>query len=245
MKIVRVDGKALILAIPPGQRKYSRRMFESVASGDIGTEAKATVAEIDEQRLKDGYSSTGAAHAPIDTPTNGDEASDVSGKRDRARKIDRSVENDNPLRGSKVQGPDNVPVDETDEVDAASSGNPEDAGSEEKDKLPNNHTNGSTASEGNIPNGVSVQTSVGPSSAPTLREEHEDLLRSVSSLNQLEQKIVEIDGRMNPKEIPVQNVWKNFRGIRNNQDLGSLFEMREDFYVYKHPKIVKEPKRRR
>ena len=219
-------------------------MFESEASVNTGTEGKATMAEAEEQALKDGNSSTGAAHASTDRPTNDDEASEIS-KRDGALNVDRAAENDILLGASKVQDPDLVSVNKTDEFDAASAGNPEDIGSAENKNLLKNIPSGSLASEVNDSNGASVQPSVRQSSTPALGEEHEDILHSVSSLNQLEQKIVEIDGRINPKDLPVQNTWKNFRGIRNNQDLGSLFEMREDFYVYKHPKIVKEPKRKR
>ena len=244
-KIVGADGKTLTLAIPPGQRKYSRRLFESVASKDTGTKAKVTTAEADEERPKDGNTTTGAAHASTETPTNGDEVSEVGGKGDEALYLDRAAENDMLQGGSRAQDPDIAPVDKTDEIGIASAENPEDIGSEKNDKLPKNHANESTSSEVNISNGVSVQPNDAPSATPSLREEDEDILHSVSSLNQLEQKIVEIDGRINPKDLPVQNTWKNFRGIRNNQDLGSLFEMREDFFVYKHPKIVKEPKRKR
>ena len=220
-------------------------MFESEASVNTGTEGKATIAETDGQRLKDRNSSTGAADTSTDRPTDDDGASEINGKRDGALNIDSVAENDNLVEGSKVKDPDLVQVDKTDEVDAAAAGNTEDIVPAKNDDLPKNPANGSTTSEVKISDEAADKTSVGQSSIPASRDEHEDILHSVSSLNQLEQKIVEIDGRMNPKGLPVQNTWKNFRGIRNNQDLGSLFEMREDFYVDKHPKIVKEPKRKR
>ena len=50
------------------------------------------------------------------------------------------------------------------------------------------------------------------------------------SLQALENKIIEVDGRVtNP---PNGNAWKCIRCLRNNQDRGSLWEMREEYFVY-------------
>ena len=69
------------------------------------------------------------------------------------------------------------------------------------------------------------------------------ILHEVSTLSQLEVRILEIDGRLNLNEVrPSINPWKALRGKRNNQDLGTLFEMREEFYVWKHPHIPKPPR---
>ena len=62
-------------------------------------------------------------------------------------------------------------------------------------------------------------------------------------LSNLEIEILEIDARPNLKEIrPSINAWKAFRGKRSNQDLGTLFEMREEFYVWKYSKLPKAPR---
>lgn len=69
------------------------------------------------------------------------------------------------------------------------------------------------------------------------------VIHEISTLSQLEVKILEIDGRLNLNEVrPSINPWKALRGKRNNQDLGTLFEMREEFYVWKHPHIPKPPR---
>lgn len=44
----------------------------------------------------------------------------------------------------------------------------------------------------------------------------------------LSTKILEVDGRI--KNPPNGNAWKDFRCKRNNQDMGSLFEIRQDYY---------------
>lgn len=84
-----------------------------------------------------------------------------------------------------------------------------------------------------------------PSTSTTASAINSDdaVIHEISTLSQLEVKILEIDGRLNLNEVrPSINPWKALRGKRNNQDLGSLFEMREEFYVWKHPHIPKPPR---
>lgn len=57
------------------------------------------------------------------------------------------------------------------------------------------------------------------------------LLVSVTTLQALEDKIVTVDGRLGKRV--EGNAFKNIRVKRDNQDIGSLFEIREDWYVYK------------
>ena len=84
-----------------------------------------------------------------------------------------------------------------------------------------------------------------PSTSDTASAINSDdaVIYEISTLSQLEVKILEIDGRLNLNEVrPSINPWKALRGKRNNQDLGTLFEMREEFYVWKHPHIPKPPR---
>jgi len=70
-------------------------------------------------------------------------------------------------------------------------------------------------------------------------------ITSVRSLRALEQAIITADGRFENEgqETPRStNPWRMMRGKRNNQDLGTLWEMREEYFVWQHPKIVKMPK---
>ena len=46
---------------------------------------------------------------------------------------------------------------------------------------------------------------------------------------ELERKIIELDGR-HPEGLKSTNAWKYFRCHRDNQDIGSLFEIREEYY---------------
>ncbi len=59
----------------------------------------------------------------------------------------------------------------------------------------------------------------------------------------LENRVIEIDGRMDPKDAPIASSWRYIRVLRNNQDLGSLFDIREELYVWNSSSIVKTPKK--
>lgn len=53
---------------------------------------------------------------------------------------------------------------------------------------------------------------------------------SVTSLASLEEKIVALDGKFSGNVNG--NAWKSIRVKRQEQDLGSLFDIREKFFVY-------------
>lgn len=64
--------------------------------------------------------------------------------------------------------------------------------------------------------------------------DEEDVVRyTMSNIRMLEDKIVELDGRT-PKADRNHNAWKAFRCQRDNQDLGSLLEVRQEHYVSKY-----------
>jgi hypothetical protein len=79
-----------------------------------------------------------------------------------------------------------------------------------------------------------------PSQADAEKPQSEDNLRlsptpleieihNIAGPNALMKKILEIDGRItNP---PNGNAWKEFRCYRNNQDMGSLWDVRQAWYV--------------
>lgn len=59
------------------------------------------------------------------------------------------------------------------------------------------------------------------------------VLCTVETVRPLEAKIFEIDGRIS--DASHRNPWKFFRCERNNQDMGSLFDMRESYFYRTHP----------
>ena len=247
LKIVELDNKALTFAIPPGQRKYSRRMFESGTQRDAKAEAEAVPAGRDDEPQTNVDEKPATVPLNVDSEVNGGEASEASGNLNGALTSGEMPNDGSISGGNKPQDAEttmNVEKAEGGPVDAIQFGN---TAMEANTNLPDQETHKSMAVEDIEPNEASAKANGDQSSTTVVRkeEEEEDIIHSISNLTQLEHKIVDIDGRFNSKDISIQNTWKNFRGIRNHQDLGSLFEMREDFYVYKHPRIVKEPKRKR
>ncbi|GFF40158.1 hypothetical protein IFM53868_04437 [Aspergillus udagawae] len=57
----------------------------------------------------------------------------------------------------------------------------------------------------------------------------EIILDNIGGPSALALKILEVDGRI--KDVPNGNAWKEFRSYRNNQDMGSLWEVRQAWYL--------------
>ncbi|PYI25361.1 hypothetical protein BP00DRAFT_409705 [Aspergillus indologenus CBS 114.80] len=62
----------------------------------------------------------------------------------------------------------------------------------------------------------------------------EIIIPNIRGLNALASRIIEIDGRI--KKVPNGNSWKEFRAHRNNQDLGSLWEVRHAWFLRENKK---------
>lgn len=103
-------------------------------------------------------------------------------------------------------------------------------------------TGGSTAGDFNCSNGpcdtgdaMVAPPSLASSSSSILSaippDVNDVILVPITTLQALENKIVAIDGRLGKKV--EGNAFKNVRVKRDNQDIGSLFEIREEWYAYK------------
>lgn len=109
----------------------------------------------------------------------------------------------------------------TETLDAVSSNNTEEesvaAAATEvlQDKVASSLANGEKSSSVNLTDD-SDQTS-------------EIILENIKGPNALGLKILEVDGRI--KDVPNGNAWKEFRAYRNNQDMGSLWEVRQAWYL--------------
>ena len=242
-QLVEINDKALTFAIPPGQRKYSRHINESTTSRDNEPEVKAKMAGVESQLPNSRESETHGAEAGTTIETDSDEGPMVSQEGDGVPIIIETAQNGRcPEIGST--DPEAVLESKTAEDRNGKPERREGFEVEASAELQKDATSEVTTSKGKRENGVTVQTNGGqPSSAA--RAGAEDTLYEISNLTQLEHKLVDIDGRFQSKDMSVQNTWKTFRCSRTNQDMGTLFEIREEHYVHKHPKIVKEAKRKR
>ncbi|XRM44702.1 hypothetical protein ABZX51_007817 [Aspergillus tubingensis] len=66
-----------------------------------------------------------------------------------------------------------------------------------------------------------------PANTPDANME-EILIENIQGLTSLASRIIEVDGRIT--DIPNGNAWKEFRAYRNNQDMGSLWEVRQAWF---------------
>ncbi|KAL1987163.1 hypothetical protein VTN96DRAFT_4769 [Rasamsonia emersonii] len=83
------------------------------------------------------------------------------------------------------------------------------------------------------PSNPSSTTAAPPPEKPQQEEQEviprDIIIRNVAGPSALTRKILEIDGRI--KDPPNGNAWKEIRCYRNNQDMGSLWEVRQAWYV--------------
>lgn len=68
-----------------------------------------------------------------------------------------------------------------------------------------------------------------PSDPPDEDPDPDVVFPGVAGPNSLGDKILKIDGRVD--RIPNGNAWKDFRCLRDNQDMGSIWEMRQAWFV--------------
>lgn len=97
-------------------------------------------------------------------------------------------------------------------------------GQEEKTK-----DNTSAAPENDVKTETDTESLQSSSFGLTLKGVEVVVLHKVSGPTYLGNKMIELDGRI--KHIPNGNAWKEFRCYRNNQDMGSLWEVRQAWYV--------------
>ena len=197
----------MTFAIPPAQLKYARRL-----APDEDEDGKL-------KNRKTGDTPTADKNAEgNDAEHNG--AEDITAKIDNAEDIDVKNSNaeDIDVKNSNAQD-NNVENDYT----QAKSSDPSHVEGKRTTPRPCDAEAPSMAEPSPAP---SSQLSAIPSDVDDV------VLASITTLQALEEKIVTIDGRLGKKVDG--NAFKSIRVKRNNQDLGSLFEIREEWYVYKN-----------
>lgn len=58
-----------------------------------------------------------------------------------------------------------------------------------------------------------------------------NVIYTSSRVQDIELKIISVDGRVEPDSTTVSHAWRYFRCQRNNQDLGSLYDVRLEHYA--------------
>lgn len=73
-----------------------------------------------------------------------------------------------------------------------------------------------------------------PAEAVPASTQEDVTLCTVENVKALETKILEVDGRVTKPSH--RNAWKMIRCQRDNQDMGSLFDIREAYFLRTHPR---------
>ena len=219
----------MTFAIPPAQLKYARRLAPDEDEDEIlKSERNATIpagfkhSESNDAELND----AGEARARA----NIDNAEDIEVKSNTAESLISTEFNSEAVRN----------IAETSKGIKVMNNNTED------NNLENDNAQAKSSDPGNVEGKRTTPSScdaeapsmANPSPAPSsqlsaIPSDIDDVvLASITTLQALEDKIVSIDGRLGKKVDG--NAFKSIRVKRNNQDLGTLFEIREEWYVYKN-----------
>ncbi|KAL5364799.1 Asx homology domain-containing protein [Aspergillus floccosus] len=231
-KVVDIKDGKLTFLIPPGQRIFlpavdSPKLGSSSTNGTSNSvQPFASVVQ-----TKDHAKGTGDLHLNgNDTQTAG--ATQLSRPSKRARTIAKS-EHDNPPTNDATESGPTTESTATFAVEIHS----QPAGSELEQPPADNATEANSEAEGShqeTPKSVHPKIACAneDSTTPVAAEVDGVLISDIQSPSALLLKIVEIDGRVTGK-ISHGNSWKDFRCYRDNQDMGSLFDIRYQWHSRK------------
>ena len=238
-KVVKISGKSVTLAIPPGQLKFARRLQQSSP-----TETSQAMDTPDSQVVSaSGVASDEVRKVDESRMTNGlpeaiGEPSSVLSQRQTMPAGGSAI-----LDGeTSLQGTTNQPCFVKEEDRTLSEA------TERDEEAPPSPTYNSEQQLGLI---LTTESSTLSSPAPSSKgahstttfindqfshlsaaTEYDVILYEVTGLYALEKKILEIDGRVKSGS-RTASTWRDIRCRRDEQDMGSLFEIRDEYYAYK------------
>ncbi|PKX95893.1 uncharacterized protein P174DRAFT_148110 [Aspergillus novofumigatus IBT 16806] len=243
-KILKIDGKRLTFAIPSGQR-----VFLPAVQAPVRQHSTASSQDKDDEISKTEIPTNGAAEE------NGEAQADTGNTRKSRSSRKRKSEVEHGSRRKRQQGSisseDDSQNREPDD-DVVLVANPK--------TLAEEVTNPRAEADSFLPTGtldaVSTDSTEAESVAAAATEVLQDkvasslakdeessstnmagdsdqtseiILENIGGPTALALKILEVDGRI--KDVPNGNAWKEFRSYRNNQDMGSLWEVRQAWYL--------------
>lgn len=240
-KIVSIDGKSITLAIPPGHLKFARRLERQTPSPDdeaMATSppavARKSVAVNDTATSVEGPSAIDDGIEGKASPAlvAGPDANDINSE-PRNTDTETAVDVRHDGEGTDTKDSLDLHVGSTND---GTNPQPPTAGPEPASTRTSSPTKSSVLSDlprisEDLPTSVKSTTSDRPDplSAAT---EYDIILYTTTGLWELEKEILKIDGRVKPGS-RTASTWRVIRCRRNEQDMGSLFEMRDEYYAYK------------
>ena len=267
-QIIAIDGSSLTVAIPPGQNKYSKVAHpgqppeEKRLTDDEGDQnTKPEEFETPATKEKEGacQNTTNGITSPNEESKHAeqlrtDPASNTiySSERRSTKSNGTLLLNSDETHMSALKGVQQLVACGTDGTKASDSrevlSNAESAPADSPDSLYGQADTSDTLPQGNVGNNATVQQcQTVPSNGAINNIDRETgcFIHEIKTVKNLVEKIIEIDGRLAPKDAPIVSNWRFMRLLRKNQDLGSLFDVREEYYVWNSPTIVKTPKQTR
>ena len=222
-----INGKSVTFAIPPGQLRFARNLnHQSAPQNDqtttppLSTPAESTANPADDEVMVDD---------PLCTVKTAQENLEPTSLVDQSKRLDRAEDQDASTAVAQEQGqPDYVRHDSDVPSVVVNQAEEEASNTRTTSRVPNRRH-----LESIIEN--SSQTSSPLSEikdTPATTNDCGIIQFSISTLFPLEKKIIEIDGRL-PSTTRTASTWRDIRCRRNEQDMGSLFEMRDEYYAYR------------
>ncbi|KAJ0425325.1 Asx homology domain-containing protein [Aspergillus carlsbadensis] len=224
-RIIDIDGHSLTFAMPPGQRVFLK-------AAPVPDETQAAIVD------KPDSSPKAPPFSPISDccMVERDEALDTKDELEALPSKKRSAEPETELASKRPRGrpPKQPRATAKSKADIAVQIINLEPEGEESPTMQNAENHDEPTSE--LQNGnQEMMADINPanhgelSSSSTINEESDEIIvRNVTLPTGLTLKMLEVDGRVKPTN---GNAWKEIRCFRNNQDMGTLWEVRQAWYV--------------
>ncbi|KAL8951150.1 MAG: hypothetical protein Q9222_002857 [Ikaeria aurantiellina] len=236
-KIVKLTDKTVTVAIPPGQLRFARRhehVLPSDQADDVAYKDEDTTSRVENTADEDPVIDEAST---MEVQANGD------GKRlGTAGESDKNVDRLNgPIEDAGAEiaqthvEQDHEPAVKMRSMDTNNGETYETTADAAEAQISAPETVRATSASGEDPGTTHAGSSSSPQSPNRTTwfvKEYDVILYEISGLYALERKILEFDGRAKPGS-RTGSTWRDIRCRRNEQDMGSLFEMRDEYYAYR------------
>lgn len=234
-KIVKMGRKSVTLAIPPGQLKFARRLAQGNPSEKEPAMEVATIPEPgmsagEEGKMEDAIMASGETEAKDESTSVSDRDHMTPAGLGGAQRTESGAQ-ETTIQQPHLKETERDSPEDTKDVDRKSH-SPKSSKGELRSRALNYCADSSSPTP---------SSKVHDSPTASTNENHDLIaaataydvvLYEVTGLYALERKILEIDGRAKPGS-RTGSTWRDIRCRRDEQDMGSLFEMRDEYYAYK------------
>lgn len=225
-----INGKSVTFAIPPGQLRFARVLDhqnafqnDQTTTPPLSEPTESTAKPADDKVMVDEpLCAVKMAHENLEQTSLVDRSTRLEPAEDQEASTAVAQQQGQPDR---VRDDINVPSVVINQAEEEASNTPTTS------HPPNRRHEESTIQESSTSSPLSEIESEIEDTTPTTID-CGIIQFTISTLFPLEKKIIEIDGRL-PSTTRTASTWRDIRCRRNEQDMGSLFEMRDEYYAYR------------